>query len=543
MSLLNVKTPQLVYDSIQEEFEVTVGPLRKVDSINAITLNSRVVSTAPTTHTFDVGMSWSKDGLEYSHQQPLQATIDGIGNVDSLWLKIKVRITGFPAENFTTVVDSIDIDYGSPLTSQEDVLTGCQKCAKEVVFGQGSYDPYDIGPAVCFYQELNMMVNETFGLPTDYYKLDPETGSGDVILREYTLYNTRDMNRLKVVVPQNAFPENKLTYASLGSEYEQGFEVHMDKGYYEKYMGKDSHPRKNDIVHFHINDRLYEIDSIFLFRDFMQQGLFYKMILKKYQPKSNTKKPKGEASRQSIEDSIISGEELFGDAIRGEIKDIVNAVHEPVTQNRDLVRSSVDHNAVVPIEVRFNHTKIAEGFYSFGKSIEPVIYVNRASVGIEESCTVAFWYKTGVDMSGTLMAIDAAPLVTLSVLDGIASIGSGALEVQYEHVHGVWHCFVMDISNVYKQKSIEIFKADETTRLLESMVTETMQITPILLNGQIKIIPNKAQMTAIRFTEQLVQENDRRLFLLQFRVAQARKAIVVDNCLPMLDTSSISRPK
>ena len=551
MSVLNVKTDQVVFDAIQDEFELTVGPILLVDAVNAITLNSRVLSSSPTSHTFQIESRWSRNGEEYSHYQILQEMIDGIGDVAKLWLKIRVRITGFPADGFLTVLDSIDIDYDTPVIEPDEVLC---KCAKEITSCLGdanNYNPYDIGPAICFYQELNMMVNETFGLPTDYYKLDPESGSGDIILREYTLYNTRDLKRIKIVVPRNEFPENRLTWTIEGSEYEQGFEVQIDKGYYEKYLGKDTYPRKNDIIHFLINDRLYEIRSVFLFRDFMQQGLFYKIILQKYQPKTQTKAPKSELSRQTIEQSIISSEKLFGDDTRGEIKDIVKVSQEPVTLGRDLVRIVNSPQCIIPIKQTFNYTKIADGYYNLAVADGGVEYKQDITLGENESCTISFWYKTSSDQD--------SPIITSGINGYIGppsssvalktTLGSGRLTFAgfsaiYPHEHGQWYACVIDMSNEFMQIGIEVFKADESTRLLESVTSVS---TPITNEGDfygtIKLAKSNVLMTSIRITKQLVQEKDRRLFLMQYNVAQARKAIVVDNVAQILETESYTRPK
>lgn len=551
MSVLNVKVNQVVFHTIQDEYELTFGPIMLVNSVNSIKLNTTVLSTSPTSNTFPMDARWSSDGVEYSHYQDLQFTLDNIGIVKQLWLQIMVRITGFPADGFAISLDSVDIDYVTDSVTQDNVDSSCVKCAQDLVCGIGSYDPYDLGPAICFYQELNLIANETFGLPTDYYKLDAEEGSGDVILREYTLYNTRDLKRLKFVVPRNEFPENRLTWSIEGSEYEQGFEVQIDKGYFDLHMGQDVYPRKNDIIHFLINDRLYEIRSVFLFRDFMQQVLFYKIILQKYQPKSQTKAPKSELSRQTIEASIISSEILFGDEIRGEIKDIIKVSQEPTTISRDLIRIVKSPNCIISSKQTFNYTKIADGYYNLAAADGNIEYKQDITLGSQDSSTISFWYKTTVDVNSTIITSGIKDFngpesisVNLKTTVNSANISFAGLTATYVHLHGQWYACVIDMSNKYKQIGIEVFKANETTRLLESIASVSKNVSvDINFYGTIKLVKSNVFMTSIRITKQLVQESDRKLFLLQYNVAQARKAIVVDNVAQLLETESFSRPK
>ena len=551
MAIMNIKTDQLVYHAIQDEFEVTIGPLQQIIAVNSVKLNTRLISSAPASHVFLMDAKWSRDGQEYSHYQDLQFTLDNIGDVKQLWLMVKVRMTGFPADGFTEVVDSLDIDYDSNVPMQGDPMSSVCACVQDLVCGVATYNPYDLGSAVCFYQELNMLINEQFGLPTDYYKLDPEYGSGDVILREYTLYNTRDMQRMNMVVPRNEFPENRLTWSIEGSEYEQGFEVQVDKGYYEKYMGPDAHPRKNDIIHFLINDRIYEIRSVFLFRDFMQQGMFYKIVLQKYQPKSQTKAPKSEESRQSIEQSIISSEDLFGDEIRGEIKDITKASQEPTTMTRDLVRVLSHTDCIIPVKQTFNYTKIADGYYDLSKAIGGVAYKRDMTLENGESCTVSFWYKTSVDLDSDVIvsSVNGYPKSTtssvhLKVARLTGTITFDEFSVDYGHEHGQWYACVLDMSNDFLEVGVEIFRANNDTRTLDSVKSASAPVTcEISFHGTISLQQCNLNLTSLRVTKQLVQERDRRLFLMQYNVAQARKAIIIDNVAEILLTESYSRPK
>ena len=126
------------------------------------------------------------------------------------------------------------------------------------------------------------MVNKVFGLEANYYSVQPQGRGKDVILREYTLFNVVDEKCVKILVPQNQFPDNKINFDPFGLQFEDVFEVQMDKRYFESIFGRGSQPRKRDIIYFPLTNRIYEINSTYLFRDFMQAPVYFKMELKKY---------------------------------------------------------------------------------------------------------------------------------------------------------------------------------------------------------------------------------------------------------------------
>ena len=165
------------------------------------------------------------------------------------------------------------------------------------------------------------MVNNVFGLEANYYSVQPQARGKDVILREYTIFNVVDEKCVKLLVPQNQFPDNKINFDPFGLQFEEPFEVQVDKRYFEGIFGKGSQPRKRDIIYFPITNRIYEINSMYLFRDFMNAPVYFKIELKKYTPRSNTYY-QDPAYKEELDGISLTTSDLFGEEVHSEeVKD------------------------------------------------------------------------------------------------------------------------------------------------------------------------------------------------------------------------------
>jgi len=151
-----------------------------------------------------------------------------------------------------------------------------------------TFKPYDVNRGINLYQDLSKVVNNVFGHEVVYYSVQPQGRGKDVVIKEYTLFDVVDEQCVKVMVPNNQFPDAAINFDSWGLNFQQPFEIHIDRKYFESIFGKGSQPRKRDIIYFPLTNRIYEINSTYLFRDFMYSPVYFKIELKKYSQKSNT---------------------------------------------------------------------------------------------------------------------------------------------------------------------------------------------------------------------------------------------------------------
>lgn len=200
--------------------------------------------------------------------------------------------------------------------------------SKGIVGGVGSnptslFDVNKVAGAAQQYNAMNALANEMFGYAVKWFRSVPQQRSKDVIFHEYTLSNVEECPiDVKVIIPQGNMPDSKYTFDLQGLEYEVPLEFQIDKHYWETKAGFGTAPQKNDIVYFPLENKLYDVESSYLFRGFMGQETTWKLNLTKH--KIQASRREGTALQDTIEKYTVGAEELFGPQIANDIKKLVD---------------------------------------------------------------------------------------------------------------------------------------------------------------------------------------------------------------------------
>jgi hypothetical protein len=327
---------------------------------------------------------YSIDSTTFSEFQELTSeNLRALGSFKCVWFQFRyILLSGGPV-----TITKVEILY-TPIT--EDPFNGyvapnIQDESRIYAFpvtykSNFLWEPYKMNRAVRLYKDLNLMVNGLFGHETSYYRALPQGRSKDVFLMEYSLYEHDEGRCVKVVVPNNQFPDNKLNMGPFGVDFELPFEVQVDKDYFQKIFGEGSGPQKRDILYFPRTNRIYEIASSYLFRDFMNEPLYFKISLIKWLPKSNAEQSE---SLNALEDYTVSAGKLFGEEIHQEEIKITNPEQFNVAYRRDdPVRYSVYAEQEIGNENVLNYyTQIAEHYYKMESAL--MLKTIKANVNIE----------------------------------------------------------------------------------------------------------------------------------------------------------------
>jgi hypothetical protein len=277
----------------------------------------------------------------------------------------------------------LDLTYNSVYDPTNDIIRApvptCseEKSNRPVVFnndcGVITFNPYAVNTALNLYQDLSLSVNKLFGWEVNYYSVQAQSRSKDVILKEYTLYDVVDEKCVKVMVPNNQFPDNKINYDPFGLQFEEPFEIHIDKIYFESFFGRGAQPRKRDIIYFPLTNRIYEINSMYLFRDFMYAPVYFKIELKKYQPKSNTYY-KDPAYKEELDGIALNSQTLFGAEIDAQEKQLTKPQqYVTSTQDRsvDPTRSYLYEDLpIIGYDLNNNWTIVFNHYYDMDESFK-----------------------------------------------------------------------------------------------------------------------------------------------------------------------------
>lgn len=233
---------------------------------------------------------------------------------NDLWIDFRITLlSGGPI-----TIQSIAVKYEQDPIAQDKFLgykpiaSACQcgNITSLTKIENFSFKPYHVNPAISLFSSLSTSVNQLFGHSVEYARAVPLFVGRDVTLKEWTLFDVDDPCCIKVMVPNNEFPDNKINFGPMGLDFEMPFELHIVKDYFEDVFGIGSAPQKRDIVYFPLTNRIYEVQSAYLFRDFMQKPIYWKVALMKYAPKANRSEPQD--LRQKLDSISADTDELFG---------------------------------------------------------------------------------------------------------------------------------------------------------------------------------------------------------------------------------------
>jgi hypothetical protein len=354
-----------------------------------------------------------------------------------------------------------DQDYIDSLSIGEKIIRPSPRCSDEVsnrpvVFNDCGYtfNPYAVNRALNLYQDLSKIVNKIFGFEVNYYSVQPQARGKDVVLREYTLFDVVDEKCIKVMVQNNQFPDNRNNFDPFGVNFEEPFEIQIDRKYFGEIFGNGSQPRKRDIIYFPLTNRIYEINSTYLFRDFMNAPVYFKIELKKYQPKSNTffQDP---AYKEELEGVGLTTQELFGADLEKEEKKIAKPQQYATTtyvRSQDPIRSYIyEKLPIIGYDLNNNWTIVLNNYYDLEaafvddaeftydpfKNRNAIRYKVRPKLLEKEELSLTSWFSLRNAYDNTKLkkiGYPVLPLTTVSYTDTIVTYSTQP----YKHYLTPW---------------------------------------------------------------------------------------------------------
>lgn len=228
------------------------------------------------------------------------------------------------------------------------------------------WNPYETSKINELANKIANDINSIFAWKVDYHLTDPDENGIDVELHEYQLYNIIDVKNIKILVPENKFPDNTVKMQKFNLDLFDTFEIHILKDEFKNNFGIDKRPAENDIIFFCELNRLYRVKHAQVFREIMNAGIYWKVILEKYEQKSNIRNL-SEESKVKI-DKLTKNttlEELFGPEIKSEEDKIANKQQtKPIT--RETIRQIISKNVIVIQESLYNgNNDFAKYYYNF----------------------------------------------------------------------------------------------------------------------------------------------------------------------------------
>lgn len=278
---------------------------------------------------------------------------------DLIWFNFKyILLSGGPYS-----INEILLTYDLKDTFISSVSTVSPTLTPSIYKPGFLWNPYEMTKAVQLYKDLNLAVNNLFGHEVWYYRHSPQARNKDVILFEYTMYENEPKQCLKIMVPGNKFPDNKVSVSPMGGNFELPFEIHLDKDYFQSIYGAGTGPQEKDVLYIPITQRIYEIDKAYLYRNFMNVPLYYKVILKKWSPKHDTIMSDDFKDLKSF---ALSTPQLLGKEIDEEEKNVTDLPQSfPVSKYYDPTRARIEGNFIILKEqIKNFDVDVAEQYYN-----------------------------------------------------------------------------------------------------------------------------------------------------------------------------------
>lgn len=230
----------------------------------------------------------------------------------------------------------------------------------------GNFNPYSSAKISEYYNFLANSTNKILGWDVDYHLTDPDGNGIDRYLHEYQLFNVVDVQKIKIVVPENTFPDNQVQINEFMLDMMDTFQIIIMKDEFHKAFGIEKRPAQKDIIYFCQANRFFRVKHAQVHRDVMYMGLYYNVVLEKYEKLANEQNL-STASKNLIEPLTENNtlDSLFGFENQQEEEKVVSKQIKPTTHEK--YRLDIDDNLEILKKDIYNGlkgTKIANSYYN-----------------------------------------------------------------------------------------------------------------------------------------------------------------------------------
>lgn len=544
-----------------------------------------MVSPSPG-YSFKREWRWSVDNVSWSLWYPLLKSAPDFSALDGqgkFWAQFRYSVesdTLAPAPSPpgtaispVAVIEWIDLKVRStsssvPAPASEHPPTRCsaEGSFNPALIKNATFNPYAVNKATQMAEQLSSSVARMFGHEVTYFRVVPQDRSRDIVFMEWTIMYAQEPKCFKLLVPNNQFPDSKVNYNPFGPAFEIPFEVHIDRTEWENTFGKNTMPQEGDFLYMPIQNRMYEIQSSYAFKDFMQVPIYYKAMLVKYENRQSVLKTDG--IEAMLKEATISTEEMFGEDLRNqEIDALKPQQNVAITGYSDPTRSYVARQlTVTKYNIYNNWNLVSDNYYDMkgmyaltGASEVAVTYEASGQIKSGDARAVMFWIAPSGGNTGRRTVIsceDPAGRGWRVDLNWAPSPGGCSITLRYNGSDYVfpllgvtlledsWYAVCVNFSTKYKQCSASVYQTQVGAPDLQRMFWSSMAFTDAesLTGAKLGLLSGQHLLTNVRVFNDMVEQESEALVLTQNIVADASKALVVDNAKPILRIARVGKP-
>ena len=517
----------------------------------------------------------SSDGGQMSELRPLNTSIgprDLMGMTfdpaKPLWIDVKAevyRLSTLHSLSLLSVTFELETADGT-IQSCPQLCTDCTDpylagCTNVVIdCTDPIYDPYSLSKPTAIYTELSELGAKMWGHDTQYFRVEPDQRSRDVVLMEYSLYNVKEQGNLKIMVPDNAMPTREFTYDIFGMGFED-FEIHITKGQMEAAFGAGIHPRPRDYMYIPIMNRMYEVSSVSLADEFNQTMTYWRVMLRKYEERTSSIVEDGSAIEQQLDDLYTGVEEVFGAEQKDEYEKTTKSTQYQTifSEVGDGVRDRIHNSLTISDkELRNKWTILSKNHYDLESvkdlGIECLLYKKYSQLPNTNNLALTTWFKPNLTNATAEQTIfdgwqdNKGIKITVNQTFIKAYVNDLILEYGFATppVNGNWYGLVYNLNNKYLNTSANVYKLNPDSNKLTSMpVSDTLQnvmdqkfelstAQGWVTKKQYSLMPGKLALTNVRLFNQTIGKDQHTNILQQYIVRDSHLAEIIDNAVPSI---------
>ena len=361
-----------------------------------------------------------------------------------------------------------------------------QKCCS-VVENVGSYvdlscdtrnifDPSKLKSTYELTNQINEWIGGVYGHCVKYYRTDPEESSRDVILKEHSLFNVVSVKDINIVVPDNEFPDNAPEFTPFDMDFmDMPWQVQIGVREWCKVFGEETNPKRQDVIYFPLTNRVYEIESAYLFKDFVDKGTFWKINLVKYQEKAS--RGFSETLDASFEEELDaltqSVDDAFGKEREEDIEKIVKEYqYELISPGEyDSTRLGLAESLAIKTEnLTNNYTVFSKYNYDLGTAsaefVSPfdavaVEYRKKPTLQVNQNLAFTSWFKINKEKPNSNKLIESIVPFDASQATVTFSFNHNFLTGEIIKISGI-----NDVNGLYEVTVV----SDTEIRIIKSLV-------------------------------------------------------------------------
>lgn len=532
---------------------------------------------------FNYEFRWSQEGLnsdggQMSELKPLSNPALVALELDPnkpLWIDIKAevhRLSSLHSLSLLSVTFELETQDGT-IQSCPQLCNDCDDpyvagCTNIVIdCSDPLFDPYNLNRPTAIYKEISELSSRMWGHPVQYFRVEPDKRSKDVVLMEYSLYNVMEQGNLKVMVPDNEMPTREFSYDIFGMGFED-FEIHITQGQMESAFGPGLAPRPRDYMYIPILNRMYEVSSVSHADEFNQTMSYWRVMLRKYEERTSTMVDEGSQIEQQLDELYTGVDEVFGEELQAEYdKTTKPTQYQTVfSEVSDGVRNLIHNNLeILDEQIRNKWTIVSKNHYNLESikdlGIEALVYNTTAQHKLDDNLAFTVWFRPNFKSPTAEQTLfDGFELgkgfkLTVNQQSIKAYINNNVFEYPFETApeNGNWYGVVYNLNNKYKSTATYVYKLNPAANKLNSLpINDTLiEVMDHKIdipakqawtgNKKWSLMPGDMALTNVRLFVKTIGKDQHHNILNQYVVRDNHLARIIDNAVPSIQLRKYSQ--